>query len=264
MKTKVLVTGANGQLAKTIHKLCIQNDKEIDFTFVSKNDLDITEVEDIIKHLVHHNYDYCINCAAYTNVEEAEKNSEKAFKVNAESVKNLAKVCKESNTVLIHISTDYVFDGEKGEPYSTNDMPNPINEYGKSKLKGEIYIQDILEKYFIVRTSWLYSKEFGHNFYRTIIEKTKTEKKLFVTNNEKGCPTNTINLSNFLIDLIKTKSKKYGIKHFCDAVEMTWFDFAEKILKENKLLKKITLVGAKKYLTFARRPRNSVLINTKD
>lgn len=261
MSVHVLVTGANGQLAKTIQKLYKTNKDDICFTFVTKHELDITVPNQVKKYFKNNLVDYCINCAAYTNVEQAEKTPESAFKVNAEGVKNIAEICKETNTVLIHISTDYVFDGEKKAPYIEDDIPNPINEYGKSKLFGEQHIQKLLQQYFIIRTSWLYSKEFGHNFYKTILNKVHSEKELSITDAQIGCPTDAINLSKFIYKLILEPSKDFGIKHFCDIKAMTWYDFAIYILKENNLEDKIKLVKAKKYPTFARRPKNSILHN---
>lgn len=258
MNRKVLVTGSNGQLGKTIHELFSKNKDKLEFTFLSKEELDITEEKNSRAFFKNNKFDYCINCAAYTNVEQAEKTPQIAHKVNAEAVKLLAKACNETSTTLIHISTDYVFDGKKTEPYTIKDIPNPINEYGKSKLLGEKYIQDILDKYFIVRTSWLYSKKYGNNFYRTILKKAKEGKKLYITDSQKGCPTNTENLSNYILNLIKGESKNYGIKHFCDEKAMTWYDFAEQILNEH-LYNNIKLVKVKNYRTFARRPKNSVL-----
>lgn len=261
MNKRVLVTGANGQLGKTINELFSKNEENIEFTFVTKATLDITK-EVVLKQFFKNNkFDYCINCAAYTNVEQAEKTPEIAYKVNAEGVKYLAEACKETDTVLIHISTDYVFDGEKEEPYTTEDKPNPINEYGKSKLLGEQYIQDILKEYFIIRTSWLYSKKYGRNFYRTILKKAKAGEKLFVTDEQKGCPTNTENLAKYIISLLICKSTHYGIRHFCDDKIMTWYNFVEKILKENRLYDKVKLAKAKNYRTFAARPKNSILLN---
>ena len=255
----ILVTGANGQLGKTIEELYSNNEDGIHFTFVSKETLDITNASELKSFFNKINYNYCINCAAYTNVEQAEKTPEIAYKVNAEGVKNLAEACKETNTILIHISTDYVFDGEKNEPYKVDDLPNPINEYGKSKLLGEQDIQNILERYFIVRTSWLYSKKYGKNFYRTILEKAKTEAILSITTQQIGCPTDAENLATFIYRIIKTKNNNFGIYHFSDNKPMTWYDFAKQILTENDLLKNINLVESDKYLTFAQRPKNSVL-----
>lgn len=261
MTKKVLVTGANGQLGKTIKDLYEKNDVELKLVFVSKEDLDISRKENINSFFNNNNFDYCINCAAYTNVEQAEKTPEIAYAVNAEGVKNLAEECLKNDIVLIHISTDYVFDGEKGKPYKTTDETNPINEYGRSKLQGEKYIQNILTKYFIVRTSWLYSKKYGDNFYKTILKKVKVEKQLSITTDQKGCPTDAENLSKFIIKLICKNRPIYGVFHFCDEQIMTWYDFAEQILIENNLTHNINLVKVNNYRTFARRPKSSVLKN---
>lgn len=257
--TTILVTGAGGQLGKTIEELYSKNSLGIDFRFVTKAELDITKKHDIESIFKNNNFHYCINCAAYTNVDQAEKTPEIAFKINAEGTKNLAEACKNSNTVLIHISTDYVFDGEKGEPYTIEDIPNPINEYGKSKLLGECYIQEILSNHFIVRTSWLYSKKYGKNFYRTIKALAEEKKEITVTAEEIGCPTNTESLARYIVDLIANTSNNYGIKHISDGVVMTWFDFASQILSENNLINKTILVKGNKYVTFAKRPKYSVL-----
>lgn len=259
MKTKVLITGANGQLGKTIEELYAKNDLDIDFVFLSKYEFDITNQFEVESLFQNNHFDYCINCAAYTNVEQAEKTPDIAFKINAEATKYIAESCVSSNTVLIHISTDYVFDGEKKTPYEVDDIPNPINEYGKSKLLGEEYIKKILGNYFIIRTSWLYSKSYGKNFYRTIKELTKTKKELTITAEEIGCPTNTESLAKYILDLVVDKRKDYGIKHFSDDKTMTWYDFAKYILSENNLNDKMTLVKGNKYVTFARRPKYSVL-----
>lgn len=262
MKTKVLVTGANGQLGKTINELFRQNHDGIEFTFMSKLELDISKKEDVLSLFKTSKFHYCINCAAYTNVEQAEKSPKTAYKVNAEGVKNLAEACKFSNVILIHISTDYVFDGEKNKPYTINDTPNPINEYGKSKLKGEQYIQSILNDFFIIRTSWLYSKKHGRNFYKTILKKAKSQKEaLSITGEQIGCPTDATNVSNLIYNLIRTRTNSFGIFHFSDNLKMTWYDFAKNILIENGLFYKINLVKADNYVTFAKRPKYSVLAN---
>lgn len=259
MSKRVLVTGAKGQLGLTIKELFKDNNDNLDFAFVTKKELDITDKESLKQYFNTNHFDYCINCAAYTNVEQSEKTPKIAYQVNGEGVKYLAKACKEHKITLIHISTDYVFDGEKTEPYTVEDEPNPINEYGKSKLLGEQYIQEVLEDYFIIRTSWLYSKKYENNFYRTILKKAKANETLSVTDEQKGCPTNTENLANYILSLVKDESKNYGIKHFCDNKAMTWYDFAEEVLKNNNLTDKTKLVKAKNYRTFAQRPKNSVL-----
>ncbi|MEP3837388.1 MAG: dTDP-4-dehydrorhamnose reductase [Algibacter sp.] len=262
MKKKVLVTGAGGQLGKTIEELYLKNNFGLDFVFANKAKLDISNKDNLHSYFKDFNFDYCINCAAYTNVEQAEKTPKLAYKINTEGVENLSIICEKNNVILIHISTDYVFDGEKEAAYTVNDKTNPINAYGKSKLEGENHIKNTLTKYFIVRTSWLYSKKYGKNFYKTILEKAKTEKQLTITTEQKGCPTDTVNLSKFIFKLIQEDNQAYGVIHFCDDKVMTWYDFAEQILIENNLSNNIYLVKVNNYRTFARRPKSSVLKNS--
>lgn len=253
----ILVTGANGQLGKCLQNIAGNYD-DLDFEFKDSKTLDITNTKSINTEFQLENYDYCINCAAYTNVEQAEKTPERAFAVNEDGVKNIATACKKNDVVLIHISTDYVFDGKKEEGYLTTDLPNPINQYGKSKLAGENFIREILDKYYVIRTSWLYS-EYGNNFYKTIMNKAKTQKVLYITDEQTGCPTNANNLAKYILDLIDSKNTKYGIYHFTDEKAMTWYDFAKEILEKNNLKEKVRVERAKNYRTFAARPRNSVL-----
>ncbi len=256
--SRVLVTGADGQLGRSIQKLA-KRYTNLEFVFHNSNSLNITNPELINNVFAACHYDYCINCAAYTNVEQSEKEPEKAFLINAEAVRYLALACSSYFTTLIHISTDYVFDGEKGTPYDISDKTNPINEYGRSKLAGEKHIQKNLKEHFIIRTSWLYS-EFGKNFYKTILEKAKMEKVLHITDEQTGCPTKASNLATYILNLIHRNSKAYGIYHFTDGEPMTWYDFAHRILQENELLDHVHLETDKNYRTFARRPKNSVLV----
>ena len=253
---KVLVTGANGQLGQCLKKIA-PNYNELTFVFKNSKDLDITNKDQMNSFFAEDDFDFCINCAAYTNVEQAEKTPDIAYEVNAEGVKNLALLCRENDTFLIHISTDYVFDGEKKEPYTVDDIPNPINEYGKSKLLGEKYIEEIMKDYLIIRTSWLYS-EFGKNFYTTILSKAKAGENLSVTDEQLGCPTNANNLALHIVEKL-TQNNNFGIDHFTDNYSCTWFEFAKKILLENNLTDKVQLEKVKNYRTFARRPKNSVL-----
>ncbi len=255
---KVVVTGAGGQLGKTLMELAPKFDC-YHFDFKTSQDLDITKKEELNEVLGKGCYDYCINCAAYTHVEQAEREPAEAYRVNAEGAKNLAMYSKEHRIVLVHISTDYVFDGEKKDPYTVSDRPNPINEYGKSKLKGEEYIREIFHDHFIVRTSWLYSKKYGHNFYRSILKQAMEGKELRVTDDQKGCPTNTEALSRFLLEEILTKQKPFGTYHFTDGKPTTWFSFAQQILEENGLEGRVHLVLDRNYRTFAKRPKNSIL-----
>ena len=254
---RILITGSKGQLGKSIKKIA-SDYHEFHFVYKDAHELDIVNTNKIYDIFSKGKFDYCINCAAYTDVDGAEQKPDKAFLVNAEGVKNLALACHKNNVVLAHISTDYVFDGNKETPYKTTDKTNPINVYGASKLKGEIYIQEILEHYFVVRTSWLYS-EFGKNFYKTILQKAKTEKVLRVLDDQTGCPTHAENLAKYILELILAKIKNYGIHHFTDGEPMTWYGFAKKILKENGTVQHVVLEKAKNYTTFAARPVFSVL-----
>ena len=258
---KILVTGANGQLGRCI-KDAASEFPDLEFVFVSKEELDI-ENEELQKNYFRKiHFDYCINTAAYTNVEKAESEKERAFAINAEAVKNLAEICKENNVTLLHISTDYVFDGKKSSPYLETDEANPINVYGASKLKGEEYIQQICDKFFIFRTSWLYS-QYGHNFLNTILRYSKEGKPLTITTEQTGAPTNANDLVRALISVIIQDSKDYGVYHYSNSGETTWFGFAEEILLQSGNLKEATLAKTNHYRTFAARPKYSVLDNTK-
>lgn len=258
---KILVTGAKGQLSRCIKKL--QNEfEELTFVFGTREDVDITNKELLNSLFYKESFNYVINCAAYTNVEQAEKDSKQAYFVNAEGVKSLSEVCKEYNTILIHISTDYIFDGNQNIPYSEKDISNPINEYGKSKLQGEKYIQKLLNNFFIIRTSWLYS-QYGKNFFNTIVSKSEKGEKLTIVNSEIGTPTNANDLAKFILHIIVTKSDKYGIYHFSNLGEGTWYDFAKEILINIGKIDTIELKKTNYYPTFAKRPKFSVLSKNK-
>lgn len=260
MKT-VLVTGASGQLGKCLQKIAA-NEQTIDWLFMDSSEIDITSKSDLEMFFASKQIDYCINCAAYTNVEKAESEKEKAFKINAEAVKNLAEICKKHKTVLIHISTDYVFDGSNPIPYKENDKTNPINVYGASKLKGEELIQQTIGYYFIFRTSWLYS-EFGHNFYNTILRKANENEALNITTAQKGSPTNANHLAKLIVKIIKEESTSYGLYNFSNLGVTSWYGFAKEILKVSGNLEKAVLNQDNSYKTVAARPEYSVLEKTK-
>lgn len=260
---RILVTGASGQLGLSLQDLAHEY-PNLEFIFKNSKALDITNNDKVLQIFKTSGFDYCINCAAYTKVDDAEKSPEMAFNVNAEAVKNLALVCKNNNVTLIHISTDYVFDGEKGSPYTVDDQPNPINVYGKSKWEGEKYVQEILEKYYIVRTSWLYHKTHGHNFYKTILEKAKKGEELRITDDQIGCPTNAENLAEYLMHFVANNNQQYGIYHFTDGEAMSWYGFAENILEENGLKSTTNIVKDNNYRSFAKRPKYSMLLTKKE
>lgn len=260
-KINVLVTGSNGQLGQCLYDIR-NNKKHIQWTFTNSKTLDIANKPTIEKSFENKKFDYVVNCAAYTNVEQAEKEPEKAYKINAEGVKNLAEVCKEFNAILIHISTDYVFDGIKQTSYTEEDVPNPINEYGKSKLAGERYVQEILDRYFIIRTSWLYS-QYGKNFYTTVVKKIEAGEDLKITTSETGSPTNANDLATFIVEVILSNSNRYGIYHFSNKGEATWHDFAYEIVKQTGNFNQIRVEKVENYPTLAKRPGYSVLDITK-
>ncbi len=257
----VLVTGASGQLGRCI-KEQVNSEEKINWIFKNSSELDITSNKDLRDFFQENNIGYCINCAAYTNVEKAEEEKESAFLINSEAVKNLALLCKEYNAVLVHISTDYVFDGKTTKEYSEEDKTNPINVYGASKLKGEEYIQNILQEYFIFRTSWLYS-QFGHNFYKTILRKASEGAVLNITTAQIGTPTNANHLAEVIVNLVRGNNLNFGLYHFSNEGKTTWFHFAEEILKISGKLEKVELNKDNSYKTVATRPEYSVLSKEK-
>ena len=253
---KVIVLGSNGQLGKTIQD-CVKKDI-FDVHFFSRNQLDITNKDKLEAVFSHSNFDYCINCAAYTNVEGAEKNIEEAFLINAEAVNSIAETCAINQVKLVHISTDYVFDGKKREPYTTSDKTNPINQYGKSKLRGELYIKEKLEAHYIIRTSWLYSL-YGKNFLKTIISKVENDDSLNITTEEEGTPTSCVDLGMFILHLIEADNLPYGIYHFSANGSTTWFGFAKEIIRNLMSEKLDKILPSKNFKTFAKRPKYSIL-----
>jgi len=253
--TKVIVLGSNGQLGKTIKDF--SDDDTIQFYFFSRSDLDIIDKNNLVKVFKEKSFDYCINCAAFTNVEGAETNVKDTFLINAEGAKNIAETCNSNNVKLIHVSTDYVFNGEKKSPYNVNDSTQPINQYGKSKLQGELYIQEFLKEHFIIRTSWLYSLH-GKNFLKTIIGKIEGDAILNITTEEEGTPTSCIDLAEFILHIIKTNIVPYGIYNFSANGSTTWFGFAQEIVRNFNPQKLENILPSEKFKTLAKRPKYSV------
>ena len=257
----ILVTGANGQLGKCIQDVAATQ-KDVTYVFTTHEQLSITSKSAIEEIFSTHQFNYCINAAAYTNVENAESNEEIAFAINAEGAKNIAEVCAAHNTTLLHISTDYVFDGKKRNAYTENDPTNPINVYGASKLAGEGYVQSLCEKHYIFRTSWLYS-QYGHNFLKTILKHGKAGTQLSITTEQKGTPTNANDLAKVLHKVVTKDTNCYGLYHFSNKGIATWYDFAFEILTRADELSTSNLAKTDHYRTFAQRPAYSVLDTTK-
>ncbi|MGE5943415.1 MAG: dTDP-4-dehydrorhamnose reductase [Flavobacteriales bacterium] len=253
----VLVTGSNGQLGKCLRDVSI-NKSNIKWIFKSSKELDITDENSIRKTFENNKIDYLINCAAYTAVDKAESEKDKAFLVNAEGVSFLAKVCKEYDTTLIHMSTDFVFDGKKRTPYTEMDIPNPINVYGVSKFKGEQYVQDILKKYYIIRTSWVYS-EYGNNFVKTMLKLTNQKNEISVVNDQIGSPTYAGDLANVILNLITSNTNSYGLYHYSNEGVASWYDFAKAVFEESKIHIELMPIKTQDYQSLAKRPVFSVL-----
>ncbi len=184
------------------------------------------------------------------------------FRINVNGTANVVNACLEIQCVLIHISTDFVFDGRKGRPYSTEDQPNPINVYGKSKLESEGIVQKTHKRHFIIRTSWVFS-EHGRNFVKTMLRLGKERREIQVVNDQIGSPTYSGDLAEVIVNLIKSESSKYGIYHFTNQGEISWFEFAKAIFKGSDQQIKIIPVASSEYVTSAKRPKYSVLDNRK-
>ena len=230
---RVLVTGANGQLGLALEDAA--KDPSLEIVFMDKHSLDITNAEAIKDVFASQSFDVCINAAAYTHVDGAETNKALAYEINATAVETLAKVCKQHECWLIHMSTDYVFDGTLDRPYVPEDTPNPLNVYGASKLAGEQAIEAVGGPYSIVRTSWLYS-HYGNNFYTKLQAQLDAGKTLHVTANQEGCPTRAEELAAHLLTGIANQQLSKGISHFCGDEIMTWLGLARRLFSNQKVL----------------------------
>ena len=232
-KPLILVTGAKGQLGKTLHKLSL-SESAFEWVFCDKATLDICQPQAIEAAFVQYAPDYCINTAAFTNVNLAEKNQQQAKAVNVTAVDHLVAACNQHNSCLLHLSTDYVFNGAQSHPYVESDATHPLNVYGKSKAEGEKIVLTQAHKGYVIRTAWLYAKSHGHNFYRSILKKAMAGKSLSVVNDQVGSPTTTEQLALFLIQIVK-KAPSHGLYHCAGEEILSWYAFAKKILKEHQL-----------------------------
>lgn len=252
---KILITGANGQLGVDLMDMLSP------FYAVKgygRAQLDITKLDDTINIVRGMKPNIIINCGAYTNVDKAEQEKDMAYRVNGLACRNLAVACLETKSQLIHISTDFVFDGKKEEPYIEFDKANPINIYGHSKLMGEEYIRQIYPRHFILRTSWLYG-QYGNNFVKTMLKLAKENEILRVVDDQKGTPTYTKDLVRVIRLLMETEA--YGTYHASNNGACTWFEFASQIFSLYQINKKILSVTAEELKRPARRPQNSVMRN---
>mgnify|MGYP001334165669 CR=1 FL=1 len=266
MTKRVLVTGVNGQVGSAI--MALKHDYSFDFIYIERADWDMAKNPKSAYELIRKNKpDLVINPAAYTNVDQAEEEQETAYIVNATAVGELAKACKESNIPLLHLSTDYVFDGTKKTPYTEKDRINPINFYGKSKADGEKLIYNILQQYIILRTSWIFSNT-GNNFVNTMRRLGRERDELKVVNDQQGGPTPASCIAKVLLEIsLKYLTRKivpWGLYHYSGEPAVTWYDFADRIFQssiESERPKLIPCTSAD-FFTKASRPHNSVMSST--
>lgn len=253
---KVLVTGAKGMLGQD---LCpILEDNGYDVVETDLHNLDITNskmCEEVIKN---ESPDLVIHCAAYTNVDKAEEDVDTATLINAAGTENVAKACAKTDVTMVYISTDYVFNGEGTEPYKPNDETAPLGVYGKTKRMGEETVLKHCKKYYIARTSWLYGHH-GKNFVETMIS-LKDKPELKVVNDQIGCPTWTVELSNGIIKLL---DKEYGIYHVCGSGSTSWYEFAKEIFELSGLKVNLKPCTTEEFPRPAQRPKFSVMDNGK-
>ena len=260
---KILITGANGMLAKSVRKRLEGN--EIICTDVE--DLDITNEEAVKEFVTKIKPEYIINCAAFTAVDKAETAGEIVEKINADGPRNLAKAAKENDSVLVHVSTDYVFGGDLDveKAYKEDDPKNPVTAYGITKLHGEEAIEENLDKYYIFRTAWLYGD--GNNFVRTMLKLGETKDELNVVSDQHGSPTYAEDLANFIAEAIEKKIP-YGIYNATNEGYTTWYDFTKAIFEYAGIICKVNPVTTEEYIemmkvTQAKRPKNSQMSKEK-
>lgn len=256
---RILVTGASGQLG---YDVCLELKRRgMEYLGTSSADMDITDRKAVQKKILEYHPDAVIHCAAYTAVDRAEEEPERAFAVNEQGTRNIAKACKEIDAKLLYISTDYVFPGTGIKPYEIDDPTGPVNVYGKSKLAGERAVKETLEKYFIVRTSWVFGSH-GNNFVKTMLRLGQTQHTVQVVNDQIGSPTYTADLALLLCDMIQTG--KYGTYHAANEGECSWAEFASAIFQQAGQAVMVEGIPTSCYAAAkADRPRNSRLSKSK-
>ncbi len=249
---KVLVTGVKGQLGFDVMNELKK--RGLEAVGADIEEMDITDEESVNRFIMAAKPDAVIHCAAYTAVDAAEENEDICRRVNADGTRNIAKVCKELDCKMIYISTDYVFDGQGSRPWEPDEERHPLNVYGQTKYEGELAVQELLEKYFIVRIAWVFGVN-GKNFVKTMLNLAQTHDTLTVVNDQYGSPTYTYDLARLLVDMVQTD--KYGIYHATNEGICTWYEFACEIFKQANVAVKVLPVSAAEYRAKAKRPENS-------
>lgn len=259
--TKILVTGSGGQLGSELQILSEKN-PALEFTFTDVADLDITREENVMSFFRLHKFDFCVNCAAYTAVDKAEEDREKCDLINITGVANLAEACQALGAALIHISTDFVFDGTAYRPLREEDGTNPVSYYGLSKLKGEQAVQQILNSHIIIRTSWLHSA-FGGNFVKTMLQLAKTKTELNVIADQVGSPTYARDLAQTVITIIEKENPTFGLYHYSNEGTASWYDLAVAVFEYADIAIKVNPIRTEQYPTPAKRPHYSIMDKAK-
>jgi dTDP-4-dehydrorhamnose reductase len=265
---KILVTGKNGQLGKSINKMIVNNKQDNEFVFVGREELDQSKKNSITSYFENNNFDIIVNCAAYTAVDKAEEEKELADQVNHLAVAQLAEIANKQQAKLIHISTDYVFDGESIEPYLESDPTRPINTYGKTKLAGEKAVLNLMSRNaVIIRTSWVYS-EYGNNFVHTILKLGKDRDKLSIVDDQVGSPTYAGDLAKVIINILQNEKfinteLMTQVYHYSNLGECSWYKFTKEIFELSDTKCTIYPITTKQYPTPAKRPMFTVLNKNK-
>lgn len=267
LQKNVLVTGANGQLGRELRRLTdINPNDNFRFYFTDVDTLDITDIDALEQFVNDNSIKYIVNCAAYTAVDKAEDNIEDCYRINRDAVVNIGTVANNHKARVIHISTDYVFDGTKTTPYTELDSTNPQSVYGASKKEGEVGLMNVCPQSVIIRTAWLYSI-YGNNFVKTMINKGRECSELNVVSDQKGTPTNASDLASAIgriLDYSEAHQFEAGIYHYTNEGETTWYDFAVQIHKNAEIKAcKVNPILTSEYPTKAKRPQYSVLSKSK-
>jgi dTDP-4-dehydrorhamnose reductase len=265
---RILVTGKNGQLGKSIQKTAGEENSNSqntnDFVFVGREELDLSKNSSIANYFNNNKFDIIINCAAYTAVDKAEDEKVLANQINHLAIKQIAEIAKKQQTKLIHVSTDYVFDGESNKPYIEADVTNPINIYGKTKLAGEQALKEIMPTdAIIIRTSWVYS-EFGNNFVKSMLRLGKQRDEISVVSDQTGSPTYATDLANAILEIIQNKIFKEAgqttqIYHYSNEGEISWYKFAQEIFELSDIQCSVNPITTEQYPTPAKRPKNTLM-----
>ena len=250
----IIVTGAAGQLGSDVCR--ILKEKNIPHKGIDKDDVDITSKEALESFFAPLSFDVLIHCAAYTAVDKAEEEKELCYSINTKGTENLASVCKKKDAAIIYISTDYVFSGEGEEPFETDDEKAPLSVYGKSKYEGEKAVMSLCEKYFIVRTSWVFGEQ-DRNFIATMLRLSETRSEVNVVCDQVGSPTYSKDLALLLTEMAQTE--KYGVYHGTNTGFCSWYELAKKVFEYKKIPMKVNPVTSEEYVTPAKRPKNSRL-----